>query len=212
MIPVIILSFLVFLPALAQPTGSARPESGDLLILGPVSGQSTDETDDPWDLPDPPGSMEIPRHLTPVYYCLDSFFRVPVRVHMSHDTLDVLLDEVGITPTLVLKSMVIQLSARANSKGERYSSMVQYQDDPVAWDQHQYILIEREIRSFKVMYDAFLTACAEEGLDPDLIHEELVDFGRELTAMGTSGELDPRHKAALRIFDGEDTTNPWLTD
>jgi len=205
----LIISFLISLPLLAQ---QSRPQSGELPTLGPVSVQSTYDEADPWDHPAPPGSEQIPSHETPIYYCLDGFFSLPVKVHMEHDDLDSLLEAVGVTPTLTLKSLVIQLHARVSSKSQRFSSMKQHAHDPVAWDDHQYTLIEREVSSFKVMYDDFLAACEEEGLDSELIHEEIVAFGRSTTSMGTSGQLHPRHKAALRIFEGEDTTNRWLTD
>lgn len=182
------------------------------LVSLSLTAQSTENLTDAelFNPPTTPNGGQIPKEYIPVYYCLDSFFTLPVSVHIKHDSLDELLEEVGVTPTLILKAHVIQISARTSDKSDRFDSMKQYEDNATEWDREQYRLIAKEIKAFKALYDAFLTACEDEGLDPDAIHENIVEFGRDITAIGTSGEFDPRHKAALRIFEEAGTSNPWL--
>ena len=197
---------------IAQP-GSHRPESGGLLILEGAQARSADELteEELFNPPTPSSAMDVPKSQIPVYYCLESFFSLPVTVHLRLETLDELLRKVGVKPTSEIKSYVLQLWGKISNKEGRSDSMELYKDDPDEWDREQYRLIAEEIRSFKNVYDKFLDACSDEGLDRDEVHESIVEFGREITAFGTSGELDSRHKEPLLLFE-EPGENPLLED
>ena len=214
-----LVSFLVTAMLPAQQAAPPKPEPGELFILEGSVGQSTqsqrlqDLTEEElFNPPVPSGAFKIPKDQIPVYHCVSNFFSVPVRVHIRNDDLNSLLEQMGITPTLVLRAHVIQLSGKSSDKSSRFSSLMKYEDDPETWEKEQYKLIEREIQSFKKDYDDFLDACEDEGLDSDDIHEKIVRFGRDITAMGASGDLDPRHKRALRIMEDPTINNPLLEE
>lgn len=211
--PTLFLTFILAAFTLsAQQANPERPESGELIILEGWSTEDSEEEENFFNPPAVEGGSEILKDQIPVYYCLDSFFSLPVKVHIQHGTLGNLLEEVGVTSTAAIKALVTELSAWSSDKSGTYGSMQKYEDDVEKWEEEQYRLITEEVKNFKDLYDAFLEACADEGLDRDEIHETLVDFGRRITAMGTSGELDPRHKAALLVFEESDASNPLLSD
>lgn len=158
-----------------------------------------------------PGGSQIPKEYIPTYYCVRAFFSLPFRAHTEHHTLDQLLERMGIpSDENEVKSKMVLLYAETQGMGSDYSSLVQYNDDQAAWEREQYRLIRKEITEFKTLYEEFLSALTEAELDKATIHNRIVEFGREVTNIGTTGDLDDRHKEALKLFEPPSSYNPWL--
>ena len=157
------------------------------------------------------GGIQIPKNETPTYYCVQGFFSFPANVHIENDTLDALLDKIGIpTSSGTLKTYVIQLAARTRARASTYASLRQYANDEVTWKDEQYRLLRNEVSQFKTAYDEFLDACADESLDADSVHEQIVGIGRATIQITMTGEMDTRQKEALRLFEPQGSNNPWL--
>ena len=83
-----------------------------------------------------------------------------------------------------------------------------------AWETAQYEFLEHQVQTVKTLYDGFLDAAADAGLDSDDTHDVIVAEGREIAGVALfpeDGEASypAKQREILRIFETDDK-NPWL--